>query len=252
MKIISSPAKLMNIENSTKFLSNTEPHFIQEAALIQKTLKEKSPKYLSELMDISTKIADENWERNQNWKPAPAANESTSALMAFSGEVYRGLDAKSLDEKSLKYLQANFRMLSGLYGLLKPSDKIMLYRLEMGRKFKFENYKNLYEFWTEKVTAQLNSELKSKDLVLNLASKEYFKVLDQNKIKAPVVDFEFYELREGKLKQIVVYTKHARGLVARYCAENDAKTIDDVKGFNLENYRINDQLSTDTNLVFAR
>ncbi len=242
----------MNIENSTKFLSNTEPHFIQEAALIQKTLKEKSPKYLSELMDISTKIADENWERNQNWKPAPAANESTSALMAFSGEVYRGLDAKSLDEKSLKYLQANFRMLSGLYGLLKPSDKIMLYRLEMGRKFKFENYKNLYEFWTEKVTAQLNSELKSKDLVLNLASKEYFKVLDQNKIKAPVVDFEFYELREGKLKQIVVYTKHARGLVARYCAENDAKTIDDVKGFNLENYRINDQLSTDTNLVFAR
>ena len=242
----------MNIENSTKFLRSTQPHFIEEAALIQKTLKDKSPKYLIELMDISTKLADENWERNQNWKPKPTAKESASALMAFSGEVYRGLEAKSLDEKAMKYLQANFRMLSGLYGLLKPSDRIMLYRLEMGRKFKFESYKNLYVFWTEKVTAQLNSELKSKDVVLNLASKEYFKVLNQNKINAPVVDFEFYEAREGKLKQIVVYTKHARGLVARYCAENDLKTLEEVKGFNLENYMINDQLSTDTNLVFTR
>ena len=143
-------------------------------------------------------------------------------------------------------------MLSGLYGLLKPSDKIMLYRLEMGRKFKFEKYKNLYDFWTEKVTAQLNSELKAKDIVLNLASKEYFKVIDKTQINVPIIDFDFYEMKSGKPKTIVVYTKHARGLVARYCAENNVKTLNEVKGFNLENYRIDEKLSTKTNLVFTR
>lgn len=242
----------MNIENSSAFLKSTQPHFIEESTLIQKTLKNKSPKYLSELMEISSKLADENWERNQNWKPKPGAKESAPALMAFSGEVYRGLDAATLDEKAVKYLQKNFRMLSGLYGLLKPSDRIMLYRLEMGRKFKFENYKNLYDFWKEKVTSQLNQELNTKDLVLNLASKEYFKVIDREKIKSPVIDFEFYELREGKMKTIVVYTKHARGLVARFCAENNVKTLNEVKAFNLENYRIDEKLSTKTNLVFTR
>ena len=252
MKIISSPAKLMNIENSSAFLKSTQPHFIEQADLIQTTLKKKSPKYLMELMEISTKLADENWERNQNWKAKPSTKESAPALMTFSGEVYRGLDAKSLDEKAIKYLQKNFRILSGLYGLLKPSDRIMLYRLEMGRKFKFDGHKNLYEFWKDQVTEELNSDLKSKDLVLNLASKEYFKVIDKSKLKATIIDFDFYDYKEGKLKTIVVYTKHARGLVARYCALNDAKTLDDVKGFNLENYRIDEKLSTETNLVFTR
>lgn len=242
----------MNVGTSTSFLKSTQPHFIEEAAHIQKTLKNKSPKYLIDLMEISTKLADENWERNQNWNPKPSAKESAPALMAFSGEVYRGLDAKSLDEKAVKFLQKNFRMLSGLYGLLKPSDKIMLYRLEMGRKFKFEGHKNLYDFWGEKVTDQLNRELKSKDFVLNLASKEYFKVINEDKIKAPVIHFEFYDYREGKLKQIVVYTKHARGLVARFCAENNVKSLNEVKAFNLENYQIDEKLSTEKKLVFAR
>jgi cytoplasmic iron level regulating protein YaaA (DUF328/UPF0246 family) len=252
MKILSSPAKLMNIENSSEFLKATSPHFIHEAEQIHKTLKHKSPKYLSELMDISAKLADENWARNQNWKSKPSAKESAPALMAFSGEVYRGLDSKSLDQKSIKYLQKNFRMLSGLYGLLKPSDRIMLYRLEMGRKFKFDEYQNLYEFWTTKVTEQLNSELTSKDLVLNLASKEYFKVIDKTKINAPIIDFEFFNYKEGKLKNIVVYSKHARGLVARFCAQNEVKTLNEVKGFNLENYLINEELSTKSKLVFTR
>ncbi|MBF8456226.1 peroxide stress protein YaaA [Kaistella sp. G5-32] len=252
MKIISSPAKLMNIENTSAFLKTTQPHFIHEAEQIQKTLKHKSPKYLSELMEISSKLADENWDRNQKWKSKPSAKESAPALMAFSGEVYRGLDAKSLDEKSIKYLQKNYRIISGLYGLLKPSDRIMLYRLEMGRKFKFDGHKNLYEFWKEKVTEQLNSELNSKDIVLNLASKEYFKVIDQSKVKAPIIDFEFYDYKEGKLKTIVVYTKHARGLVTRFCALNDVKTLEEVKAFNLENYRIDEDLSTQTKLVFTR
>ena len=242
----------MNIENSTEFLKSTTPEFIEEAAFIHSHLKEKTPKYLSELMEISTKLADENWERNQKWNAKPKTKESAPAMFAFTGEVYRGLDAKTLDKTAVSYLQKNYRILSGLYGLLKPSDKVMLYRLEMGRRFKFDQYKNLYEFWREKITEQLNSELKSKDLILNFASNEYFKVLDKTQLKAPVIDFEFYELKEGKPKTVVVYTKHARGLVVRYCAEHQVKTLNEVKGFNLEGYRIDEKLSTKTKLVFTR
>lgn len=252
MKIITSPAKLMNIENSTDFLKPSTPEFIEEAAFIHSHLKEKTPKYLSELMEISSKLADENWERNQKWKPKPASRESAPAMFAFTGEVYRGLDAKTLDKKAVAYLQKNYRILSGLYGLLKPSDKVMLYRLEMGRNFEFDDYKNLYSFWRDKLTEKLNSELKSNDIILNLASSEYFKALDKKKLNAPVIDFDFFELKDGKLKTIVVYTKHARGLMVRYCAEQQAKTLNDVKGFNLESYRIDEKLSTKTKLVFTR
>ncbi|HBV15223.1 peroxide stress protein YaaA [Chryseobacterium carnipullorum] len=252
MKIITSPAKLMNVENSTDLLRATTPKFIEESAFIQSYLKHKSPKYLSELMEISPKLADENWERNQRWKDKPAAKESAPAMFAFTGEVYRGLDAKTLDKNAVDYLQKNYRILSGLYGLLKPSDKVMLYRLEMGRPFEFDQYKNLYEFWREKITDQLNSEMKKGEILLHLASNEYGKVIDRKKLNHKVIDFDFYELKEGKLKTIVVYTKHARGLVVRFCAETNAKTLDDVKAFNYEGYLIDEEKSTDTKLVFTR
>lgn len=252
MKIITSPAKLMNVENSTDLLRSTTPKFIEEAAFIQSYLKHKSPKYLSELMEISPKLADENWERNQKWKAKPTAKESAPALFAFTGEVYRGLDAKTLDKNAVDYLQKNHRMLSGLYGLLKPSDKVMLYRLEMGRHFEFDQYKNLYEFWREKVTEQLNSEMKKGEILLHLASNEYGKVIDRKKLNHKVIDFDFYELKDGKLKTIVVYTKHARGLMVRFCAETNAKTLNDVKAFNYEGYLIDEENSTDTKLVFTR
>ncbi|MDR6923745.1 MULTISPECIES: peroxide stress protein YaaA [Chryseobacterium] len=252
MKIITSPAKLMNVENSTDLLRSTTPKFIEDAAFIHSYLKEKSPKYLSELMEISAKLADENWERNQKWKAKPTAKESAPAMFAFTGEVYRGLDAKTLDQKAVDYLQKNYRMLSGLYGLLKPSDKVMLYRLEMGRPFQFDQYKNLYEFWREKITEQLNSEMKKGEILLHLASNEYGKVIDRKKLNHRVIDFDFYELKEGKLKTIVVYTKHARGLVVRFCAETNAQTLDDVKAFHYEGYLIDEEKSTDTKLVFTR
>jgi len=243
----------MNVENSTEFLKSTTPKFIKDSEFIQSFLKEKSPKYLSELMEISPKLADENWERNQKWSSKPTTKNSAPAMFAFTGEVYRGLDAKTLDEKAVKFLEKNYRILSGLYGLLKPSDKVMLYRLEMGRPFKFDSYKNLYEFWTEKVTEQINSELKKRELLINLASTEYFKVIDRKKLKSKVIDFEFKQIQpDGKLKTIVVYTKHARGLVLRFCAENNVQTIDELKAFNYENYLIDEKLSTETNLVFTR
>ena len=252
MKLITSPAKLMTVGNTTELLKTTTPKFIDEASYIQTHLKEKDPKFLSELMEISPKLADENWERNQKWTAKPKAEESSPAILAFVGEVYRGLDANTLNQQAIDYLQKNYRMLSGLYGLLKPSDKVMLYRLEMGRKFQFDQYKNLYEFWTEKVTEQLNSELKKDELVLNLASNEYIKVVNKKALKGKVIEFDFYEYKDGKLKTIVVYTKHARGLVVRYCAENNAQTLDDVKGFNYEGYRIDEEKSTDSKLVFTR
>ncbi|MCS3870156.1 cytoplasmic iron level regulating protein YaaA (DUF328/UPF0246 family) [Chryseobacterium ginsenosidimutans] len=252
MKIVTSPAKLMNVENSTELLKSTTPKFIEQAEFIQSYLKHKSPKYLSELMEISSKLADENWERNQKWKAKPTAKESAPAMFAFTGEVYRGLDAKTLDKTAVDYLQKNYRMLSGLYGLLKPSDKVMLYRLEMGRPFVFDEYKNLYEFWREKVTEQLNSEMKKNEILLNLGSNEYFKVIDRKKLNHTVIDFDFYELKEGKLKTIVVYTKHARGLVVRFCAQTNAQNLDDVKAFNYEGYRIDEEKSTDIKLVFTR
>ena len=143
-------------------------------------------------------------------------------------------------------------MLSGLYGLLKPSDRIMLYRLEMGRKFQFDKYKNLYEFWSDKITEQLNSELNEGELLLNLASNEYFKVVNRKKLHAQVVDFEFYEMKTGKLKTIVVYTKHARGLVVRFCAENYVRSLEELKAFGEEGYLLNDELSTENKLVFMR
>jgi len=243
----------MNVENSTEFLKSTTPKFIKDSEFIQSFLKEKSPKYLSELMEISPKLADENWERNQKWSSKPTTKNSAPAMFAFTGEVYRGLDAKTLDEKAVKFLEKNYRILSGLYGLLKPSDKVMLYRLEMGRPFQFDSYKNLYEFWTEKVTEQINSELKKRELLINLASTEYFKVIDKNALKAKVIDFEFKQIQpDGKLKTIVVYTKHARGLMLRFCAENNVQTMDELKAFNYENYLIDEKLSTETNLVFTR
>lgn len=252
MKIITSPAKLMDITSTVKFPRSTTPKFIKEAELIQSHLKEKTPEFLSEMMEISPKLADENWQRNQDWKPNPTAKHSSPALYAFTGEVYRGLDAQTLSEDAVSYLQKNYRILSGLYGLLKPSDKIMLYRLEMGRKFKIQQYWNLYEFWKDKITKQLNSELKSKEIILNLASAEYIKVLDKKKLKAPIINFDFYEMKSGKPKTVVVYTKHARGLMVRFCAENNATTLDDVKAFNLEGYRINEEMSTPQRLVFTR
>lgn len=252
MKIITSPAKLMNVENSTDLLRSSTPKFIVQAEFIHSYLKHKSPKYLSELMEISSKLADENWERNQKWKPKPTAKESAPAMYAFTGEVYRGLDAKTLDKDAVEYLQKNYRILSGLYGLLKPSDRVMLYRLEMGRPFKFDDYNNLYEFWRDNITEQLNAELKKNEILLNLASQEYFKVIDRKKIANPIIDFEFYELKEGKLKTIVVYTKHARGMVVRFCACTNARTLNDVKAFNYEGYRIDEEKSTDTKLVFTR
>lgn len=252
MKILISPAKLMNTGNSSALLKSTTPKFIKEAEYIQSFLKEKDPKYLAELMEISSKLADENWERNQKWKANPSKQEGAPALFAFTGEVYRGIEAHSLQKTEVDYLQKNLRIISGLYGLLKPSDRIMLYRLEIGRNFQFAAYKNLYDFWQEKITDEMNSLLSKNEFVLNLASAEYTKVIDRKKLRTKVYDVDFFEMKSGKPKTIVVYTKHARGALVRFCAENKVKTLDGVKAFNKDGYLLDEERTSEKKLVFTR
>lgn len=252
MKILLSPAKLMNVDYSENTLRNSTPQFIEKSAFIQSFLSKKTPEELQKTMHISDKLADENWQRNQNWTEKPSAKKSCQAAFSFQGEVYRGLDIKTLEEKELNYLQENLRIISGLYGLLKPSDRIMLYRLEMGSKFPFDKYKNLYDFWKETLTPYLNTQLKKNDFILNLASNEYAKVFNKKELKAPLVDVEFKEIKNGTLKTIMVYAKNARGKMTRFCAENNVQTLNDVKAFTEDNYLLNDELSTDTKLVFTR
>lgn len=253
MKIISSPAKLMKLSPENQYFRASTPYFIKGAEAIQHILKTKSPKFLSNLMEISQQLADENWERNQRWNAKPKSNEASSALFTFTGEVYRALDAKSLHPEELDYLQTHFRILSGLYGLLKPSDKIMLYRLEMGRNLKIDTSSNLYVYWGKLITERLNSELKKNELILNLASQEYSKVIVRKELKGKIIDVDFKEkMLNGKTKTIAVYAKHARGLCIRFCAETQAKTINDVIKFNKERYFYDEDLSTPEKIVFVR
>jgi hypothetical protein len=166
--------------------------------------------------------------------------------------VYRGLDVYTLDIKNIDKLQDTVRILSGLYGVLKPLDLIQPYRLEMGTKLSIGKNKNLYEFWKKKVTKALNEELEDNELFLNLASNEYFKAIDSKTLKVPVIEIDFKELKNGDYKTIGIYAKLARGLMARYIIDTNAKTLEDIKGFNLENYRFHEQLSKENRLVFTR
>lgn len=252
MKILLSPAKLMTLENEGNWNSNTNPRFLNRSEILMDELKKLSSEDLQELMKISKNLADINVERNMNWKPKPNKDNGKQAALVFDGEVFRGLNAGNLDEKAQKYLNENLYILSGLYGILRPSDKIMPYRLEMGTKFGVEGNKNLYEFWKDELTEFVNSKLKKNEVLLNLASVEYSKVLDDKKLKSPKIEVDFLDFKDGKLKKIMVYFKHARGLMARYCAKNNVQTIDELKLFNEESYTFDEKLSTDKKLVFIR
>ena len=203
-------------------------------------------------MKISDNLAQLNYDRNQNWSLPFTKENARPAMYAFSGDVYRGLDAYTIETKKLDKVQDTVRIISGLYGLLKPLDLIQPYRLEMGTKFPVGKNKNLYEFWRQQVTQALNDELEDDELFLNLASQEYFKAIDTKALKVPVVEIKFQELKDGKYKTIAIFSKLARGLMTRYVIDTNAKTIEDVKGFSLENYRFTEDLSSDNELVFTR
>jgi cytoplasmic iron level regulating protein YaaA (DUF328/UPF0246 family) len=252
MKIVLSPAKSLNFEKALPTPNFSESLFLKESRQVHKVLKQKSPKNLSELMDISDKLADLNWQRNQDWKTPFTPENSRPAVFAFDGDVYTGLDAYSIPTEKLDVLQDHLRILSGLYGLLKPLDLMQAYRLEMGTKLPIGESKNLYEFWKPNVTKALNKELKKGELFINLASNEYFSAVDVKALKVPVITPEFKDYKNGKLKIISFFAKKARGLMVRYIIDTNAETIEDLKGFNYEGYQFDANLSKGNHLVFTR
>lgn len=242
----------MSLETSSKWNKSTTPKFLSEAEQVMEKLQTLQVADLQKLMGISKDLAEMNVERNQVWKTKPTAKNSIQAALAFKGEVYRGLNAETIGEEAQDYLNQNLFILSGLYGILRPCDKVMLYRLEMGSKLDVQGSKNLYGFWKESLTEFVNSKLKKNEILLNLASTEYSKVLDDKKLKSPKIDVEFLDFKNGELKPIMVFFKQARGLMARYCAENNVQSIEEVKLFKENNYSYDEKLSTDTKLVFIR
>ena len=252
MKLVLSPAKSLDFETKLPTSKTTECLFLQEAERLNKLLKKKSAKSLSKLMHISDALGQLNYERNQEWEIPFTEDNARPAMYAFNGDVYRGLDAYTIDTKKLYKVENTVRILSGLYGLLKPLDLVQPYRLEMGTKMTVGKNKNLYDFWRKKITQALNDELEDDELFLNLASNEYFKAIDTKALKVPVVNIVFKEFKNGNYKIIAIFAKLARGLMTRYIIDTDAKTIEDVKGFNYDNYRFSEELSSKYELVFTR
>lgn len=253
MKIVISPAKSLDFETQLPTTSYTEYGFQKQSLAIDKVLKKKKPKELMDLMSISDKLADLNWNRNQTRNVSEiTAENGRQAIYAFNGDVYIGLDAYSLSEDKITILQDKLRILSGLYGLLKPLDLIQPYRLEMGTKLPIGTNKNLYEFWKPIIVKELNSELSKDELFVNLASNEYFDAVDVKKLKVPVITPEFKDYKDGKLKMISFFAKKARGMMMRYIIDTNAETIDDLKGFNYEGYAFDSNLSKGNKLVFTR
>ncbi len=252
MKLVISPAKSLDFETELPIHKHTEPQFLKQSERLNKLLKKKSAKSLSKLMSISDALGQLNYERNQSWELPFTKDNARPAVYAFNGDVYRGLDAYNIPEEKNDTLQNTVRILSGLYGILKPMDLIQPYRLEMGTKMPVGVKKNLYEFWKKDLTIALNEELEDGELFLNLASNEYFKAVDAKKLKVPVITANFKDFKNGQYKVISFFAKEARGAMARYIIDTNAKTIEDLKGFNYMNYGLSEEMSTDTDLVFIR
>lgn len=236
MKIVLSPAKSLDFERPIPTVKYTQPAFLEQSEKLIKVLAKKNPKSLSKLMSISNDLAELNWERNQKFSLPFTPENARPAIYAFNGDVYQGLDAYSISENNLEKLQDTLRILSGLYGVLKPLDLIQPYRLEMGTQLKIGRKKNLYDFWKQSVTDFLNDELEEGELFINLASNEYFGAVDEKKLKTNVITPVFKDWKNDKLKVISFFAKKARGSMVRYILDTDAKTLEDIRGFNLDEY----------------
>lgn len=252
MKIVISPAKSLDFESTLPIQENTEAIFLGEAEKINKQLRKKSAKSLSKLMGISDALGQLNYERNLKWKTPFTPKNARPSVYAFNGDVYRGLAAYSIPLEKIAFMQSSLRIISGLYGLLRPLDLIQAYRLEMGTKIPVGKCKNLYEFWKSKITQQLNAELIDNEVFINLASNEYFKAIDQKKLKTAVITPVFMQFKNDEYKNIAIFSKYARGLMARYIIDTQAKSVDDLKDFNYDNYRFSETLSSNSKLVFTR
>lgn len=257
MLAIISPAKIQNFNPQDNIKDFTQPVFLEEATSLADQLRSYSISELSGLMKINSKLAEENAARYLQWQTPFTPENSKQAIFVYNGEVYRGLDANSLSNEDIYYLQNHLRMMTGLYGILRPLDLIQPYRLEVKTKFLTESGEDLYTFWKPRVTQEIAKALKASDnpdILLNLASKEYTKMIDETKLKVRIIEFDFlqYYADTDRYKPITIYLKKARGLMVRYIAQNRISNPEELKGFSSEGYWYSEQLSSENKMVFVR
>jgi uncharacterized protein len=254
MKILISPAKSIQKQELQAQIPHTVGSFLTEAETLAKKLKKLSVGKIEKMMHVSNDIALLNHGRFQNWeKPLHISEEVRPTISLFTGEVYRGLDASSLSNAELEYAQNNLRILSGMYGLLKPMDLMFPYRLEMGTSFAVTpKQTNLYKYWGSKLSTELNSQMSEEEEIINLASAEYFKAIDQKVIRAKIITPVFKELKNGEYKVVMTFAKNARGRMTRYIIENQLTNSVDIKLFDWDNYRFHEALSSEKEWVFTR
>tara|TARA_B100000989_G_scaffold278386_1_gene240135 strand:- start:42 stop:800 length:759 start_codon:yes stop_codon:yes gene_type:complete len=252
MKILISPSKTLNFDSQIKSKFNSESRLMDETKVLHKILLKYTSKDLKNLMSVSDKIAELNFNRFKNWEDPISSEDSRHAVYAFKGDVYSGLEADTIEEDKFDYLQNSLRIISGYYGILRPFDKILPYRLEMGTKLENENGSNLYKFWGDKITDLLNDDIEDSDIVVNLASEEYFKSLNKNKVNAKIITPIFKEFKNGSYKVIAIYAKKARGLMSRFLIDRKSNNIDDIKLFDTDGYSFDGNLSSENELIFTR
>ncbi len=253
MILVISPSKTLDFSGKSKG-EHTIPDFLENSIELLKVLCKLTVSEIAELMDLSEKLAVLNYRRYHDFSIPFTLENSRQAIYAFKGDVYEGLDAEAFTQEDIKYAQLHLRIISGLYGLLRPLDLIQPYRLEMGIKLSNQNYKNLYEYWGNKITVKLNELLKTggKNLLVNLASTEYFKVLNPQLFNARLVTPVFKERKNREYKVIPIFAKKARGFMASYIIKHRVENSDDIKQFREDGYGFNLNLSTETELVFTR
>ena len=253
MILLISPSKTMTFEGK-KYPDYSQPALLDQSRQLVETLKKLSPGKIAKLMGISDKLAQLNWQRYQEFTTPFNPDNARQALLAFKGDVYSGLGAETFSDTDLTFAQDHVRILSGLYGILKPLDLMQAYRLEMGTKFSTSHRKNLYEFWNSRVTEKLNDDLKvqKNPLLVNLASDEYFKVIHPKILQAPILKISFKENKSGTYKVIAIHAKRARGLMANFLVNNRLDNAKDLKSFDSEGYEFNKGLSSNEELVFCR
>ena len=249
-----SPAKSLDYDTPADDLPHSQPLFVEQSAELIQVLRQKSPQQIAELMHLSDALAALNVARYEAWHPRFTAKNSKQAVLAFNGDVYEGLDARTLRAPDLEWAQAHLCLLSGLYGVLRPLDWMQPYRLEMGTKLATGKGKDLYQFWGPRIAEHLNARLagEAEPMVVNLASQEYFKSVDRKVLKARVVECVFEDWKGGQYKIISFHAKRARGLMARYAVMHRAGTPKQLEGFDLEGYAFDTAASAADRLVFRR
>lgn len=254
MLTLLSPAKKLNMDPADTGLDVTRPRFETDTRELAQVAKTQSVEDLQKLMHLSENLATLNVDRFKAFNLDGKSNSAKPAGLAFDGDVYWGLEAKSLSDDDLAYAQDHLRILSGLYGVLRPMDAIQPYRLEMGTKLGTKRGKNLYAFWDTKIAETLKGDMAAHDdqTIVNLASNEYFKAVDKSSLDAPIIEAKFLNIKDGETRNLMYYAKFGRGLMARWIMQNRVDKAEGLKDFNLENYAFDKSLSSDNELVFTR